>query len=220
VGIAVVATGLSIPFSAFAMDGEEERDEPPAAEEEAAPSTEAASEAPRPGSDAPLPSGDGGYRGVVPGRATRTPLPPAPAATAGAQQVTWAGFQPLPGGGTRAFAQLTGPVEYLVREQRGQVVVTLKRCGIYLKNNRRKIDTRFFSGPIAAVETSPRGGRQVELRVKLRRNAKPDVRLEAAGDGSQLLLVDFAPGAGGEGERTGGRGRSRRGDNVAANLNP
>jgi hypothetical protein len=71
--------------------------------------------------------------------------------------------------------------------------VFLRNCRIHLKNNGRRLDTRFFASPVAGVAIRQRR-KDVELDISLKEAAAPVPRLEDGPDGSQFIVLEFPPG--------------------------
>jgi hypothetical protein len=135
------------------------------------------------------------YDGVVPGPVGKNPLPAAPK---GGPYLVWTGFQ-MTATGSRVFLQTTQPVQFDLRDgaakksAKSTVAVLLRGCRIFMANNRRKIDTRFFATPVSGVSARQRG-RDVEIRVVLRERAEAVPHSETGPDGTQFVVVDFPPG--------------------------
>ena len=135
------------------------------------------------------------YDGVVPGPNGRNPLPAAPK---GGPYLVWTGFQ-MTATGSRVFLQTTQPVQFDLNEGaakksgKSTVAVLLRGCRIYMANNRRKIDTRFFATPVAGVSARQRG-HDVEVRLVLRELASAVPHSEGGPDGTQFVVLDFPPG--------------------------
>ncbi len=135
------------------------------------------------------------YEGVVPGPTGRNPLPAAPK---GGPYLVWTGFQ-MTATGSRVFLQTTQSVQFDLNEGavkksgKSKLSVFLRGCRIYMANNRRKIDTRFFATPVAGVSARQRG-RDVEVRLALREAATAVPHSEAGPDGTQFVILDLPPG--------------------------
>jgi hypothetical protein len=133
------------------------------------------------------------YDGVVPGLAGKNPLPAAPQ---GGTYLVWTGFQ-MTASGSQVFLQTTRPVEVDTQEGRrpGKAVLALvlRNCRIHMANNRRKIDTRYFATPVAAISAKQKG-RDVEVRIALREPVTSVPRSEAGPEGTQFVVLDFPPG--------------------------
>jgi len=97
--------------------------------------------------------------------------------------------------GSRVFLQFTQAVQYTVAETPREVVVTIKRARIYKRNNARPVNTRYFATPVLKVQARQRG-KDIKVRIALRKAAKPEAKLEAAEGGYQFLMLDFPPAAG------------------------
>ena len=135
------------------------------------------------------------YDGVVPGPVGKNPLPAAPK---GGPYLVWTGFQ-MTATGSRVFLQTTQPVQFDLRDGaakksgKSTVAVLLRGCRIFMANNRRKIDTRFFATPVSGVSARQRG-RDVEIRVVMRERAEAVPHSETGPDGTQFVVLDFPPG--------------------------
>ncbi|HEY5281699.1 MAG TPA: hypothetical protein VIM14_02820 [Polyangia bacterium] len=135
------------------------------------------------------------YDGVVPGPTGKNPLPSPPK---NGPHLVWTGFQ-MTATGSRVFLQTTQPVQFDIDEGaakksgKSTVGVLLRGCHIFMANNRRKIDTRFFATPVSGVSARQRG-RDVEVRVALRELANAVPHSEPGPDGSQFVVLDFPPG--------------------------
>jgi hypothetical protein len=147
-----------------------------------------------PGADAPALSAR--YAGVTPGADARNPLPKAATVP---PRLVWTGFK-MAGDKSQLFLQTTRPVTYdlgkpgPMKGHRGPVMsVFLRNCRIHLKNNGRRLDTRFFASPVAGVAIRQRR-KDVELDIALKEVAAPVPRLEDGPDGSQFIVLEFPPG--------------------------
>jgi hypothetical protein len=135
------------------------------------------------------------YDGVVPGSAERNPLPAAPP---GGPYLVWTGFQ-MTAAGSRVFLQTTQPVQYDLTEGRvsrsgkSTLTVRLSNCRIFMANNRRKIDTRYFATPVSAVSARQKR-HDIEVRIALREVAAGVPHVEPGPDGTQFVVIDFPPG--------------------------
>ena len=147
-----------------------------------------------PAADAP--AAPARYAGVSPGPDARNPLPRAAAAP---PRLLWTGFK-MAGDKSQLFLQTSRPVTYdigqpgNVKGHHGPVMsVFLRNCRIHLKNNGRRLDTRFFATPVAGVAIRQRR-RDVELSISLKLVAAPVPRLEDGPDGSQFIVLEFPAG--------------------------
>jgi hypothetical protein len=135
------------------------------------------------------------YDGVVPGPTGKNPLPTPPKS---GPHLVWTGFQ-MTATGSRVFLQTTQPVQFDLNEGaakksgKSTLGVLLRGCRIFMVNNRRKIDTRYFATPIAGVSARQRG-RDVEVHIALRELAEAVPHSEPGPDGSQFVVLDFPPG--------------------------
>ena len=143
----------------------------------------------------PTPATPQKYDGVVPGSSAKNPLPAVPKV---GSYLVWTGFQMTPTG-SRVFLQTTQTVPFTVDEGRvgksgkSTLSVRLEGCRIFMANNRRKIDTRYFASPVAGVSARQKG-RNVEVRIAMREVASAVPHSEAGPDGTQFLVLDFPPG--------------------------
>lgn len=170
-----------------------------------APSGSAAGEAPAtdqplapPAMNQPLDGGPAtarppaGYAGV-PGPEGRNPLP---RPKSDPSRLVWTGFK-MAGDRSELFLQTTRPITFdLVEGAAGQpprLSVFLRNCRIHLKNNARRIDTRFFASPVEEVSARQRR-KDVELMVTLEGGATPTTRTEPGPDGTHFLVLSFPPG--------------------------
>jgi hypothetical protein len=97
------------------------------------------------------------------------------------------------------FLQTTRPVQHELVPATGKAArpgafsVLLRNCRIHMRNNARKIDTRFFATPVQGVSARQRR-RDVELSVALKDAATPEVRTDPGPDGTQFLVLSFPAG--------------------------
>ncbi len=142
----------------------------------------------------------GEYAGVEPGEAQPPPAlgrvarrrarAPRPSSI-----LTWPGFTPLAGGGSRFFVQTTDPVMPEVRVEEGRVVLLFRNTRIHLRNSARWLETRFFDTPVARARLERRG-RDMAFVLYLRAPATPRLSTEPAPGGTfHYVYVDFPPGA-------------------------
>lgn len=131
------------------------------------------------------------YHGIAPGVSSGSPLSKLVAKVAGPSLV-WVGFQ-MTADGSRVFLQTTAPADYEMQKAKTAVQLTLRGCRIHLRNNGRKLDTRFFATPVRFV--SPRQRRKdVAVAIALKTSLEVTARTEAGPEGSQFLILDFPPG--------------------------
>lgn len=131
-----------------------------------------------------------GYAGV-PGPEGRNPLPHP---KSDPPRLVWTGFK-MAGDRSELFLQTTRPVTFDVVEGAAgrKLSVFLRNCRIHLKNNARRIDTRFFASPVQEVSARQRR-KDVELVVTLETSAAPTTRTEPGPDGTHFLVLTFPPG--------------------------
>jgi hypothetical protein len=132
------------------------------------------------------------YGGLKPGPEAKNPLPlPQP----DPPQLVWTGFR-MAGDKSEIFLQTTRPVEHTVQAGVGKakrLSVLLKNCRIFLRNNQRNLDTRYFATPVHGVSARQRH-KDVELSIVLKETAAADARVEPGPDGSSLVVLAFPPG--------------------------
>jgi len=143
----------------------------------------------------PAPAGGQRYDGVVPGAGTKNPLPALPKS---GTYLVWTGFQ-MTETGSRVFLQTNQPVQFDLDEGRvgrsgkSTLTVKLEDCRIFMANNRRRIDTRFFATPVSGVSARQKG-HNVAVHIALREVANAVPHTEAGPDGTQFVILDFPPG--------------------------
>jgi hypothetical protein len=109
--------------------------------------------------------------------------------------LTWPGFRPLPGGGSRFFLQMTEAVQPEVSVQSDRVELRFPRARVHLRNSRRWLETRFLNTPVLRARLERRG-RDLVFVMRLREAAVPDVGppTPAPNGAFHYLFVDFPPG--------------------------
>lgn len=145
---------------------------------------------------------EGDYHGVAPGKARpdarKVKKPSRPT-------VMWIGFQPLEGGASRVFLQLSTAPSYLQGVAGKALVVSLADFRLETRNDMRPLDARFFDRAVARVFAKParlgkgRKGRRsgVEVHVEFKEGMTPkeaDAHVEQGPDGFHYLYLDFGPG--------------------------
>lgn len=136
----------------------------------------------------------GEYAGVTPGSANPPPRVGAVARARPAKLLTWPGFQATPGGGSRFFLQVSGPVQIETRSAQGRFEVVLKNTRAHLRNTFRPLDTRFFSTPVDRAKVERRR-RDLAVVFSLRAEATPTVTQAVGEGGFHFVYVDFPVGA-------------------------
>jgi hypothetical protein len=150
--------------------------------------------------EAPSAPTPGAYHGVVPGPEARNPLPHP---RSDPPRLIWTGFK-MVGDRSEIFLQTTRPVEHALAPATGKAAAgslsfMLRNCRIHMRNNARKIDTRFFASPVQGVSARQRK-RDVELNISLKDQAMPEVRVDPGPDGTQFLVLSFPPGGASAGQ--------------------
>lgn len=118
-------------------------------------------------------------------------LPPfAPREVGGQSAVlTWTGFEQIEAG-SRVFFQLSAAVEPKVVIQDDKVIVELPRTSVQVRNNRRKLITRYFKTPVTEVEIH-RKGKTVHAVMQLRWPSEPTWSIQPGTNGYQVLVFEF-----------------------------
>ncbi|KIG14799.1 hypothetical protein DB30_06385 [Enhygromyxa salina] len=131
----------------------------------------------------------GYYQGVSLGGGNLPPF--APTEVGGASAVlTWTGFERTEAS-SRVFFQLSASVQPDVTAEGTRVTIKLPRTSVKIRNNRRKLITKFFNTPVNEVKVE-RTGKDVRIVLDLRWEATPDWRFEAGPNGYTVLVVEFA----------------------------
>lgn len=125
-------------------------------------------------------------------------VPPLPAKELGTAPavMTWTGFERV-GEGSRVFFQLSSAIEHEVSEAQDGLVlrIRMKNTRVNVKNNRRRLDLRYFKTPVSEVRIKHKG-RDTIATISLKRAEAPRVELTQGKAGYTLLIVEFAEGAG------------------------
>ena len=142
----------------------------------------------------------GVYDGVEPGEAQP---PPAYGRVVRRQQrgrrgliLTWPGFAPLGDGSSRFFIQTTEPMQPVLLQEEGRVVLLFRNTTIHLRNSSRWLETRFFNTPVARARLERRRhDMALVLFVRGGVSATPRISSEAAPGGNfHYTYIDFPPG--------------------------
>ena len=143
------------------------------------------------------PANPGGFYSGVSTRGNQVPpIPPADFKSRPAL-MTWAGFERAPEG-SRVYFQLNGPVQHEMHQDGLVLKVRMRNTKVNVKNNARRLDTRYFETPVREVRVR-RVGKDTEATIELKRAASPTVQLVDGKGGYKLLTVQFddaRPGAG------------------------
>lgn len=131
----------------------------------------------------------GYYQGVTPGGDNP---PPFAAESFGVTPaiLTWTGFQRVSGGGSEVFVQLSTNVQYELATTPDRVVVKLAHTTVNVKNNQRRLDTRFFITPVEFVDVRPTSV-GTDLVIELRRPAQPTITQTPAPGGYTMFVIGF-----------------------------
>jgi hypothetical protein len=143
----------------------------------------------------PAPAGSAVYKGLA-GPEARNPLPQPKSEP---PRLVWTGFK-MAGDRSEIFLQTTRPVVHDLgapgkasASRPGSLSLLLRNCRIHLRNNARKIDTRFFATPVESVSARQRK-KDVELQIALKDAAVPEIRVQEGPDGTHFVVVSFPPG--------------------------
>lgn len=130
----------------------------------------------------------GFYQGVSVGGGN---LPPYVAAELGAMPavMTWTGFERTQAS-SRVFFQLSSDVPYEVSSQGNLISLRLPNTSPSVRNNIRRLDTRYFRTPVTEV-TMRRSGADMVISISLRREAAPEVAMMEGENGYRILIIDF-----------------------------
>ncbi len=151
------------------------------------------------------PAGDvhkeGDYQGVEPGASTKRGLEFAKQCGRRSNLLTWIGFQPQEGGGSRVFVQLCGALEYDQQLSGSTLLVNLHGARFESRNARRALDVRFFDSALSRVvpKASRRGrgkrragGIQIAISFEDPADAREaSATMSTAEDGYTYLFLDF-----------------------------
>ena len=107
--------------------------------------------------------------------------------------LTWPGFQPLAGGGSRFFVQTTAAVSTDVRVAPERVEVLFRHTTLHLANSRLWLETAFFNTPVLRARLERRG-RDTVLVLWMRAASTPQVSQSGEGGELPFVFVDFPAG--------------------------
>lgn len=120
-------------------------------------------------------------------------VPPLPATNLGSTPavMTWTGFERV-GDGSRVFFQLSSAIDHEVTELSDGMVlrVRMRNTKVNVKNNRRRLDLRYFKTPVSEVKVRHKG-RDTIATISLKRAETPQVRIIDGKAGYQMLVVEF-----------------------------
>lgn len=130
----------------------------------------------------------GFYQGVS---VTGDNLPPHVAKELGVMPavLTWSGFERT-ANSSRVFFQLSAAVAYELTAQGMLVSITLPNTSSSVRNNIRRLDTRYFRTPVTTV-TMKRRGADMVVSLMLRREAAPEVTMVDGEHGYKVLILEF-----------------------------
>ncbi len=140
----------------------------------------------------PVASGSGAYDGVVPGTANLPPLA-AVARRSTARLLTWPGFQQRPDGASRVFIQTTQAVTTETRSEQGKFTILLHATKVFLRNNRRPLETRYFDTPVTRISVEQRH-KDVAVVMDLRAPVTPRVYSDTGQSGFHYVYAEFPAG--------------------------
>lgn len=104
--------------------------------------------------------------------------------------ITWLGFQMRADGGSRFFLQMTQKPEFSVKKSEGRIEILLQSARIYMRNNRRPLETRFFSTPVLRSRLRGRG-RDVAWIFEMKSQAHPQISTGIGAGDYHFLYADF-----------------------------
>ena len=135
------------------------------------------------------------YEGVVPGSGHEPPLNGAARRQRpdGAAILSWVGFQPMPGGGSRFFLQLSREVPYQGQSSDGRFEILLPNTRVHLRNTLRPLETRFFDTPVLRAD-AVRRGRDMVVVFELRAEVAPRLSSAEGQSGYRFIYVDWPEG--------------------------
>lgn len=120
-------------------------------------------------------------------------VPPLPAKKLGQTpaKMTWTGFERTETG-SRVFFQLSAEAAHELNTSKNGLVLKLRirNTRVNVKNNRRRLDLRYFKTPVREVKVRHKG-RDTVATIHLKRTASPSVRIIDSNAGYKLLVVDF-----------------------------
>lgn len=123
-------------------------------------------------------------------------VPPLPAKELGQTpaMMTWSGFERV-GEGSRVFFQLSAPIQHELSETQGGLLlkVRMRNTKVNVKNNRRRLDLRYFKTPVSEVKIKHQGKDTIAI-ISLKRASTPRVELVEGKAGYTLLIVQFDEG--------------------------
>lgn len=127
-------------------------------------------------------------------------LPPfAPKEVGGeAAVLTWTGFERTESS-SRVFIQLSAVVTPEISTESGRVFVKLPSTSVKVRNNSRKLITKFFKTPVNEVKIT-RSGKDVLVVLELRWETEPNWSFEPGANGYQVLVLEFPDEDGGSGD--------------------
>ncbi len=130
----------------------------------------------------------GYYQGVRIGGGNLPPF--APKEIGGESAVlTWTGFE-RGDASSRVFFLLSASVEPEISVEGLRMFIKLPRTSVKIRNNRRKLITKYFKTPINEIKIN-RSGKDVLAVLELRWEAEPSWRFEVGQNGYQVLIVEF-----------------------------
>jgi hypothetical protein len=104
--------------------------------------------------------------------------------------LTWTGFERVEEG-TQIYFQLSGPVNFVVTETPGRIVIKLPNTRPNVRNNLRGLDLRFFDTPAKGVTLKKRG-RDIVVTIDLKKRTRAVIEQVEGQTGYKMLVVRFA----------------------------
>lgn len=130
----------------------------------------------------------GYYQGVTVEGGNLPPFAPQELGT-GASVLTWTGFESKMTQ-SRVFFQLSSPVTPEVTDDGLTLTYRLPNTSVNVRNNQRRLDTRYFQTPVTSVNIR-RSGADTVITLKLRREVAPSTRVVSAPNGYSMFVIEF-----------------------------
>lgn len=118
-------------------------------------------------------------------------------------RVTWVGFVPGQGGSSRAFVQVDREAAYRQEIRKDKLVVLIEGAVFADRNNRRRMDTRFFDTAISHIVPSAQRSKRRDRGVEIAFHFKNPADLSEAAlstttgkDGFTYVIAEFGAGSG------------------------
>ncbi len=130
----------------------------------------------------------GYYQGVSVAGSNLPPFAPQELGT-GAAVLTWSGFE-TERATSRVFFQLSSPIAPEGTLDGLTLTYRLPNTSVNVRNNQRRLDTRYFRTPVTSVSIR-RSGADTLITVKLRREVAPQTRVVPGANGYSMFVIEF-----------------------------